>query len=44
MGIWIIEKVSGKNVHYEVKEDIVIGKYQGKMKLDYMKKQEEGKK
>lgn len=44
MVIWIKEKQSGKKVSYEIQTDIRIPKYEGKMKINYMKKYEEEKK
>lgn len=38
MAIWIKEDWNGKKVGYEVQKEIVIPKYEGEMKLDYMKK------
>ncbi len=31
-------KQNGKTIHYEVKEELMIHKYSGEIKSDYMKK------
>lgn len=44
MVIWIREKQNGKKVSYEIQTNIMVPKYEGMMKINYMKKQEEEKK
>ena len=42
--MWIREKRNGKKVSYEIQTNIMVPKYEGKMKMNYMKKVEEEKK